>query len=105
MTTVKELLTEARRTITDPDRWTTRVMARDVSMEAVDPYDPRAQRWCAIGSLMLASVTLAPTRAYEEAVDALLDGAGDRGLFETNDQLGHAAVLAMFDRAIEGAKA
>jgi len=66
----------------------------------VPPQDPTACRWCSTGAIYAEPLS----KARNEARDAL--GAAARetfhgyGVVDVNDQLGHAAVLRMFDVAI-----
>ena len=91
-------LSAARAIIAEPVRWTRYSAARNVRGQPVPAVDGLARCWCAYGAL--------------EAVGGLADGpAGDllrdaaeavhgASVVTCNDRLGHAAVLAMYDRAI-----
>jgi hypothetical protein len=95
---------DARALIVHPDRWTTGSYARTAIGTKCAPDDPLAVRWCAIG----AGVARGPAdREVSYAVEVALYRAarelrGERwGPAGVNDLLGHAAVLVMYDRAIE----
>lgn len=92
-----EVLRRARALIADPEHWCTGDWARDAALIGAHPKDANACRWCASGALMAASdqpdgagwvLTAAAHSLYAAEVIAV------------NDDLGHAAVLAMYDRAI-----
>lgn len=95
-----EILKAARERISDPERWTTRVGARDQAGDATLVLDPNACKWCALGSI--EAETNGPGVLYAEASAALFLGTqNEYGVVGTNDHLGHDAVLAMYDRAIQ----
>jgi hypothetical protein len=110
------VLALARDLLAEEARWVKAHHAVDRRGDRTDPCGRRAVRWCADGALMRAAAgagrRLAPDsdahwklvqRVYEEAY-ALLEAAGARwGIPRFNDQptTPHAAVLALFDRAIE----
>ncbi len=101
--TTKEILTEARSLITDPDNWTQGSYAKDAEGVAVSIWSNKATCWCALGAL------------YSFNEDALLDIPADtlntlrphilsQGIVTFNDNHTHEEVLAAFDKAIEGCK-
>jgi hypothetical protein len=107
-----EVLIRARARISDKRRW----MRYGLASEGPNgrrlvcaPGDPRAVRWCAVGALE-AEVTTARTgpKGWRFTLDeplyahamSRLHQVGD--VMRTNDRLGHAAVLALFDTAIRG---
>jgi hypothetical protein len=94
----------ARALIAHPDRWTTRSYARTAIGTKCAPDDPLAARWCALGARHLASEAVDPE--VSDAVESALRRAAhelwaDGGPATVNDRHGHAAVLKMWDRAIE----
>lgn len=106
-----EVLQRARARITDPDRWAFRTVAVDSRNRNVDPRDPKAVAWCAIGAI---SAEVSPRSLGAAEIAALAVAARElwpelRGfddwdaVTEVNDSyaLGHEAVLKMYDRAIE----
>jgi hypothetical protein len=116
---MKDYLLAARAKIADPTNWTQKALARDSEgcnkpskhplafnphWEGIDGRDPRACQWCALGALQAVT----PEGKDRPAMYALCKAA--RQLYETdriatiNDDLGHAAVLACYDKAIEAAQ-
>ena len=92
-----EILEKCRAVIADPDKWTQGVGARDCHGQAVHPSSPDAVRWCAAGVIQ----TLALLSGHEWArLLRKLSAGWDRMVVEVNDELGHEAVLVMYDRAI-----
>lgn len=104
MATVKEQLVAARALIADEKRWTQREFARDETGIPVDPVDDSACAWCALGALSRV-LNCSPLGEDWSRVETLASVVTEDGLVvEVNDTDGHAAVLAMFDRAIEAAE-
>jgi hypothetical protein len=107
--TTKDTLIAARAKIADVRNWTQHVLARDINGSSdsphgivffgLDPRDPAACQWCAIGAIQAVE----PIAESGNAVCALAMAARKiHGLHTAavNDELGHAAVLACFDKAI-----
>jgi hypothetical protein len=106
---IKDTLIAARAKIADVRNWTKHVLARDINGSSdhptknvffgLDPRDPSACQWCAIGAI-LSVTTLegddSPVYALRIAADQLYG----MSTATVNDELGHAAVLACFDKAI-----
>jgi hypothetical protein len=95
---------DARALIVHPDRWTTGSYARTAIGTKCAPDDPLATRWCALGASYLALEGADPE--VSDAVESALRRAvrelwGDGRPAAVNDEQGHAAVLKMYDRAIE----
>jgi hypothetical protein len=101
-----QIVARARQIITDPDRWIQAEFARSKSCAPVEPTDPLAYRFCAVGALRRG--------AYESGTAD--DGLSSRvqvgveefihqhhpGLEDDLESLndghdGHAAVLKVFD--------
>lgn len=107
MKTVKQVLTEARELISDKSRWTQQASARDGGGNWVAENSARACQWCAQGAVYCvggtgpAMVSTLET-AFRLLAQASPVGSGNR-VVRTNDELGHEATLAMFDRAIAAA--
>ena len=97
------LLVRARGRIADPSRWVQQYRAVDAEGQRVEPTAPGAVRWCATGAL---EAEFGPRpREPEDALwhaQRRLYGAAGRTPEYVNDELGHAAVLAMYDEAIRG---
>ena len=108
---VTDVLIRARERISDKRRWQRHALASEGPNGArlvCAPGDPRAVRWCAVGALeaeLSTSIRTSPTGwrftlnepLYAHAMSRLQQ-VGD--VMRTNDRLGHAAVLALFDAAI-----
>jgi hypothetical protein len=100
------VVARARKIILDPERWTSRELARGPSGTPVEPTDREAERFCAVGALMRAASDLeegderqAGLLAYETHL-AVLQFAGipegQTTLEVINDRQGHEAVLRLF---------
>jgi hypothetical protein len=102
------ILIAARALIADPARWTTKEFARRLG-EPADPLDAEAERWCALGALHRAAGTPIGFAADSFDIAHVFLGAaihGDYSLIEdVNDNGGHDATLALYDRAIAAALA
>jgi hypothetical protein len=105
--TILETLKAAREVITLPEHHTTRWYARDAAGNSTGTQRPNAVAFCLIGALL-------KVRHREQAIrpcEALLETAAARlypdysGAVHVNDKLGHAAALALYDKAIELAEA
>jgi hypothetical protein len=112
---MKNYLIAARAKIADPANWTQHVLARDangddkpsdhpfanyIHWEGIDGRDSQACQWCAVGAVQAvttedieATVILALCKAARQLHKA-------DNIANVNDELGHGAVLACFDRAI-----
>ena len=118
MTTTKGYLTAARAKIADKSNWTKHVLARDANGNdkpsdhplannkfwgGLDGRYPQACQWCAMGAVQAVT----PVEHEQDANTALSIAArqlhNGYSIPEVNDELGHAAVLACFDKAIEDA--
>ena len=99
-----EILTAARAMLAERVRWTQGEMARDAYGSPIDAEADGAVCFCAWGAFTRASLGWEDTPAERQADNAMYAAAV--ALFQyypsqVNDQLGHAAVLRMYDRAIE----
>jgi hypothetical protein len=102
--TAYQILTEAQDLIRDQTCWTRGAYARDAQGENVGAMNPRAVCWCFTGAIIKCGggepfggglgVTLLDLFVGESA-----------GPIHTNDDKGHDAVMALFDRLREKAKA
>jgi hypothetical protein len=102
--TYKMLLARARELI--EDGWTKGASARTKNGKVVDPSDPKAVRFCLIGSLIRARRDLnASPPVYWKAIDTLLDTRDDmpHGLAAWQDKYSRkkSEVLDLFDEAIK----
>lgn len=99
--TLIEILTQARDLITNPTRWTTDTLARCENMVSISPSSPDAICWCAAGALWKVGGS---SIHIDEAVDALTNACEvlyNKLIDETNDDLGHEAVIAAYNHAIK----
>ena len=112
-----ETLIKARELISDPERWTQGVYARNRSGHRVIYYESDACRFCSLGAIR-RSVSETGGFDLKREMDATsilaraIAGVSPRKqwsseavVFEFNDTHTHAEVLAAFDRAIERARA
>jgi hypothetical protein len=92
----------ARMLIADESQWCRAALARDELGRQVDPTDTTARRRCAFGALVAAAFELVgdTRQAYDLANVAARAIRCTSSLIHTNDTEGHAAVLALFDRAL-----
>lgn len=97
------LLEDARARILDPKHWTQEVIARNAAGEEIGEDQPEAVCWCAIGSIYRSAYELNIGVATRSRVHRRL--AQPRPLIDTNDELGHAAVIELFDEAIADVRA
>lgn len=96
------IIRRAREIISDPESWTSGTYARDDQGQSVDPDHRSACRWCALGAIARAAIELdAQPGDGAAAVDRLYEAAENmQTVVTTNDQLGHAATLSLFDKAL-----
>ena len=123
-----ELLSAARELIADEARWTRDWSAKRGDGMPVEPESPEATCWCALGAVRRAvhdqpdrgAAAVGephPLEPLAYAAERRLEGAIDILGFcpstppnpvsrvpSVNDFLGHAAVMSMYDVAIEQAK-
>ena len=103
---IKEILREARKTISNEKRWCKGNMATVGHGVLCDIDDPAACGWCATGALMLATRKFQFGREVFPGAAAVMDGVakqmGFAGAVELNDGAGtdHATVMLMFRDAI-----
>ena len=97
MTDTQHLIA-ARELIASPENWTSGVLARAINGAQLPPNDPGAVRWCAIGALVRYTARNSCFARLTAASRALYGG----GVVEVNDNIGHEAVLRVYDAAIAG---
>ena len=108
-TVQKQVLINARGLIADPARWTSRTLVRTTDGSPVDWYDHSATKWCAQGAIYRAAYDLIgdPREATRIGDKVAKTVCRTRwfcdGLPAINDARGHAAVLAVFDKALAAA--
>lgn len=100
-----DILIKARELISDPERWTQGVNARNRAGGLTSPENDAAVCWCGIGAL--CRVAGDDDLHWAKAVVFLHKTAREAGFKDFpdfNDTSTHAEVLAAFDRAIEAAR-
>ncbi len=101
--TTKEILTEARSLITNPDKWIKGNFAlTDDHQYSAISFEADATCWCAWGALENAYGSF--MNREHPAYVALSYAADGRGLAGFNDDSTHEEVLTAFDKAIENCK-
>lgn len=102
------LLIAARDVIADPKRWCQNALALTATGEQCFANSKHATQWCGIGALEYASKDLlakrdARLRLHDSAL--VLFPESDNGTMlaaaAVNDQLGHEAIIRVFDHAID----
>jgi hypothetical protein len=96
------IIDRARTIIANPDHWCQGSYAKSNGGVPVSAEDRSAQRYCAMGALILAAfeITGDVGRGRELAYSAARIISNTRSLIFVNDHEGYAAVLALFDKAI-----
>jgi hypothetical protein len=97
-TVQKQILINARALIADPAHWSSGRLATAADGGQVDPCDPSATRWCAVGAIHRAAYDLVGDR--DQAARIARDVAKSicprrwflRGVAAINDIRGHAAI-------------
>src|SRR3989442_13897257 len=109
-TVQKQVLINARALIADPAHWTRGTLACNVNNRKVEWHDPSATKWCAMGAIYRAAYDLVgdlqeATRIGNEVVVKSVSPTRwfRGGLPVINDMRGHAAVLKLFDKALQAA--
>jgi hypothetical protein len=113
---MKNILIAARAKIADPANWVKDVLAVDANgdykpsshpladdahWEGLDGRDVQACQWCAMGAVQAVTTEVTEDAAFA-ALDIAAIGLYDKtGIVAVNDELGHAEVLACFDKAIK----
>lgn len=121
---VVDILMDARDRIFSPNHWTKFTRARTHDGQRVEAFSPRADRWCAVGTLARSTILTqfamknrvyewawhymgqAAFQVYESVKGRPFPGDKDFALAPSyiNDYLGHDSTLEMFDIAIRMAK-
>jgi hypothetical protein len=98
----RHVIERARMLIADESQWCRGALARDERGLQVDPTDTTARRRCAFGGLVAAAFELVgdTRQAHDLANVAARAIRCSSSLINTNDTEGHAAVLALFDKAL-----
>ena len=108
-TVQKQVLINARALIADRAHWTRAALGRTANGRNVEWHDKSATKWCAQGAIYRAAYDLVgdprqATRIGNEVAKSVCRTPWFRGgLPAINDWRGHAAVLAVFDKALQAA--
>lgn len=93
-------LQRLRRRITPKAKWCKGELARDAQRRPCKPASRLATRWDAVG--VIAKLGCAPARHWARTkLEQLAQETHQISLSAVNDQLGHRAVLALYDLAIQ----
>ncbi len=101
-----DILINARCLLSDPEKWTKEVAARNAEGEEVHAWDGDAVCWCALGALGKVVNGRISTKTYHESHVALRRAIPNKGfnghifVGPYNDTSEHADVLTLFDKAI-----
>lgn len=99
MNTAKEILTTARKLISDENNWTQGAYARNIAGDSVLYNDPTAICFCSIGALERVNKgSRDPIVIAYRALATELGGGSN--IVQFNDKATHQEVLALFDRVI-----
>ena len=95
------IIRRAHALIADERHWSWGALARDETGQRIDPTDVKARRWCAYGALIVAANELVGdlNLAHHLAASATRQ-LPCCSLIKINDTQGHAAALALFEKAI-----
>jgi hypothetical protein len=106
----RQILSNARSLIADPEKWTEITEATNADYMPVDAASDEAARWDAWGAIQRATSDLLQTKHFPtyhkpawDAAVSLSNNIAEHGitaLHGVTDE-GHAAVLDLFDRALE----
>jgi hypothetical protein len=98
-----QLITRALELIENEAHWTRGAIARTASGDVCESDDPLAARFCAIGALSRAVYELKmPLNVFKTAEYILAaNNCSNDSLARINDTNGYAAVVEMFNRALE----
>jgi hypothetical protein len=108
-TVQKQVLINARALIADPAHWTRGVLACNANGRKVQWHDQSATKWCAMGAIYRAAYDIVrdPQEATRIGNELAKNACPNRwfrgGLPSINDRRGHAAVLKLFDKALQAA--
>jgi|SRR6185369_12350995 len=105
MNEIQTALIAAKTLISYPSEWTTFFLARSREGDDCAPNSPQAVRWCALGAVdAVARANI--IKIWDLLAEAAIDMGADEENFkhpaaQINDNHGHAAVMRMYDRAIQ----
>lgn len=103
-----EVLVKARELISDPSKWTTGKNARSSNRLPVHPTSDNAVCFCSYGAVSRVTGDPDLHDGDPRAIGYLDDAAEElfnKCASDVNDDMGHECALAVYDRAIELARA
>jgi hypothetical protein len=110
--TLLELLTKSRNRIASRDNWCTGTAAKTAHGTPCSTTQQTAVRFCALGALWSFDRVSADESAKASIIAAekalrraSIDLFNEKSVVDVNDQLGHEAVLKVYDRAIQEVEA
>jgi hypothetical protein len=97
-----QIIERGRALIADEEHWCRRHFAEDANGFPVSATSASAIKWCGLGAVIAAAYQLTHNTdaAYQVGYQILRPRYGSATLIHTNDERGHAAVLALFDEII-----
>lgn len=103
MKDVTQVLIEAKALISNPKNWTTNYFAKDDEGFDCDPSKKAACQWCAMGAVYHIVGKFSYLEAKEEwkLLAAASDSLYRSTVVAVNDNLGHAPIMRVYDKAIE----
>lgn len=104
--TYRQVLEAARDLLSDPERWTQGVFARDENGVQVRPKDASACKWCLLGAVAICSndIGISPPQLLNYLNEMMKHIYGDdfANLGDLNDYVSHSVLLEFMDRALQG---
>lgn len=101
--TPKEVLQGVKTLLSDPNRWTSEALAKDIHREATNPESKEAVCWCLIGATQ--KVSNGNEYAAYEARTLLREQMdrhyGYQGIPAFNDECGYLPVMDVIDKALK----
>lgn len=96
-----DILINARSLIRDEIRWNKESLSRSETGRSVEPSNPCAVSWCAIGALhKVAAKNAMYLSSAEDALDEAAKLLYSRRAWLVNDMMGHNAVMRVYSSAI-----
>ena len=101
--TAHQVLVKARALINDPKHWTADAFAKAGSGLMVSPRSSKAVCWCADGAIQRAAwATISDAKERARwTLDDVARAEHGASYVGVNDELGHEAIIGVFDLAIE----
>jgi hypothetical protein len=98
-----QIIERAKELVQDQSHWCRGYLAVDADGNSADPTSSEAMRRCALGALLTAAyqLTNSQEKSCELATNALRPLCGSNKVVLVNDYQDHAAILAIFDEAIQ----